>query len=240
MAPGAVGEALDLERMVAQPTWRELLVDMVVSEDFDPWNLDIVQISDKYLEHIRGMQINDLHIPANLILAASILLRFKSDALHFEEEEQVVQDEVYLGEAGEAPSEIPMLSLRTRIPPKRKVSLGELISSLNDVFESIKKRASSARHEPIQMMSIEIPRETIEEKMNELFSMVKKLSDKEGMVTFSSLLPKKTAEAKIGVLMPLLHLAQERKVWIAQEKMFGEIFVQIADDAHGRKSKTNN
>ena len=81
---------VDLEHLVKQPTWKEMLLDLVVKEQLDPWNIDIGLIAEKYVKHIREMQTLDLHIPANLILAASILLRFKSDAVRLEEEEQVV------------------------------------------------------------------------------------------------------------------------------------------------------
>ena len=130
---------VDLEQLVAQPTWREMLLDLVVSEKLDPWNIDLVDIASRYLERVRKLQKLDLRVPANLILAASILLRFKSDALRFEEEEQVVEQQTFIDEA-QAPVEIPMLSLRTRIPRKRKVTLNELMSALEEVFEEQRKR----------------------------------------------------------------------------------------------------
>ena len=132
-------DKIDLEHLVAQPTWREMLLDLVASEKLDPWNIDIVDIAGRYLVRIRNLQMMDLHVPANLILAASILLRFKSDALKFEEEEQVVEQEVFIDEQ-KVPVEIPMLSLRTRIPPKRKVTLDELVNALEEVFEEQKIR----------------------------------------------------------------------------------------------------
>ncbi|MEW6329719.1 MAG: segregation/condensation protein A [Candidatus Micrarchaeota archaeon] len=216
---------MDLERLVAEPTWKEMLLELVAKEQIDPWNIDIIDVADKYLARIRALQLLDLHIPANLILASSILLRFKSDALRFEEEEQVVESEVFIADE-QPPVEVPMLSLRTRIPPKRRLSLGELVHALESVFEDIRRRATRAPP-PMGHITITIPKYDIEERMNEILSRAQRLADKEGMLTFSSLLKKRTREEKINTLIPMLHLAQDNKLSLAQEKFFGEIFIHI-------------
>ena len=63
--------------------------------------------------------------------------------------------------------------------------------------------------------------------MNLIFNKVKKSADKKGLVTFSSLLKEKTRNEIIFTLLPLLHLAQDEKITIFQEKFFGEIFIQL-------------
>jgi segregation and condensation protein A len=215
---------VDLEQLVAQPTWREMLLDLVVSEKLDPWNIDLADIATKYLQRVRKLQKLDLRVPANLILAASILLRFKSDALRFEEEEQVVEQQTFIDEA-QAPVEIPMLSLRTRIPRKRKVTLNELMSALEEVFEEQRKR----QEKPVirENLIINVPKYNITKQMNEIFSKVTRMADASGLVTFSSLLKEKSRKEIIYTLIPLLHLAQDGKLSIFQEKFFGEIFIQL-------------
>ena len=93
-----------------------------------PWEIDPVEIADKFLGRMRKIQTTDLMIPANLVLAASILLYLKSEALKFEEE-QVAEEQVYL-EDERPPIEVPVLTLRSRIPPKRRVTLAELMSAI--------------------------------------------------------------------------------------------------------------
>lgn len=222
-------KTVDLEHLVTQPTWREMLLDLVVSEKLDPWNIDIVDIASRYLERIRNLQKLDLRVPANLILAASILLRFKSDALRFEEEEQVVEQQTFIDE--QTPVEIPMLSLRTRIPRKRKVTLNELMSALEEVFEEQRKR----QEKPVikESMVINIPKYDITERMKEIYRRVKENADASGLVTFSSLLKKRTREEIIYTLLPILHLAQDGRVSIFQEKFFGEIFIQLPSEGKG-------
>ncbi|MCS7109693.1 MAG: segregation/condensation protein A, partial [Candidatus Micrarchaeota archaeon] len=78
-----------IEKLVYKPTWREILIEIVDSNNLDPWNIDIAIVTNSYIEKIKNMKIEDLHIPANVILAASILLRFKAQAFVFEEPEPI-------------------------------------------------------------------------------------------------------------------------------------------------------
>ncbi len=225
---------VDLEKLVAQPTWREMLFDLVVSEKLDPWNIDLVDITSKYLERVRKLQKLDLRVPANLILAASILLRFKSDALRFEEEEQVVEQQTFIDEA-QAPVEIPMLSLRTRIPRKRKVTLNELMGALEEVFEEQRRK----QEKPVikEKMVIDIPQYDITQRMKEIYERVEKCSDSKGLVTFSSLLKERSRKEIIYTLLPVLHLAQDGKLSVFQEKFFGEIFIQLPTKEDVKKTE---
>ncbi|MBI5159158.1 segregation/condensation protein A [Candidatus Micrarchaeota archaeon] len=217
--------AVDLEKIVIQPTWREMLVELVASEQFDAWNIDIVSIADKYMEKIKELQVLELHVPANIILAASILLRFKSEALQFEEQVQEMAEEVFI-EDGKAPVEIPLISLRTRIPPKRKATLPELLSALDRVLSEKKQRAERPIITP-QIIELELQKYDIEEKMSELLSRIETNADSEGLASFSSLLTERNPLEIVRTLLPLLHLSQEAKVSLIQDEIFGEIFIHL-------------
>jgi segregation and condensation protein A len=223
------GEDLKLEKIVALPTWREILLELVASKKLDPWNIDIVDITAGYVERLKGMELSDLRVPANLILAAAILLRFKSDALRFEEETQVVEEQTYVEEDTE-PTVIPVLELRTRIPPKRMVSLDELLVAMEKVFEEQKKREERLAAIPIpQVINIQLPEFNIEERMEKVYQNVVRTVDSTGLSTFSGILPGKTPLDMITTLLPLLHLVQDRRLSIFQEKFLGEIFIRVRD-----------
>jgi segregation and condensation protein A len=220
---------VNLERLVAFPTWREMLLDLVHAQKMDPWNIDIGEIATKYLDRIKNLEIRDLRLPANLILAASILLRFKSDALSLEEEEQTVTPEVFVGEE-EAAVEIPMIELRSRIPPRRQVTLDELMGAMEKVFEEQQKREEKAARRMVEIpsaMNIAIPEFDIEEEMVELYDRVEGSADKEGLVLFSALADMGNPQEVIYTLLPVLHLVQDKRVSIFQEEFFGEIFVRL-------------
>jgi segregation and condensation protein A len=237
----SMGNGVKLETIVGLPTWREALLELVDTHKLDPWNIDIVEVASGYLQKIRNMEMLDLRIPANLILAAAILIRFKSDALRFEEqaplpEEAVAPDEDY-GVAG-----IPPLELNGRIPPKRMVTLDELITAMDRVFDEQKKREEKAgRIEIPSVMNIELPEFNIEQRMAEVYGRVLEEKDSEGLATFSSLLREGTSEEIIYTLLPMLHLVQDRKLTVFQEKFFGEIFIRVQEESgkvKGENGKT--
>lgn len=56
----------------------ELLVDLAKEGEIDPWDIDIVRVTDKFLERLDR---SDLRTSARALFYASVLLRMKSDAL---------------------------------------------------------------------------------------------------------------------------------------------------------------
>ncbi len=60
----------------------DILLQLVTMGKVDPpWNIDIVDLTEKYIERLREMRELDLRVSARAILAASILVRMKSEAL---------------------------------------------------------------------------------------------------------------------------------------------------------------
>ncbi len=228
-------EDMKLERIVEYPTWREMLLDLVASKKLDPWNIDIIEITTSYIERIRKMEMLDLRVPANLILAAAILIRFKASALRFEEEAQIPTEETYVPEEGGEPEVIPMLELKTRIPPKRMVTLDELLLAMERVFDEQKKREEKAQRIEIpSVINIQLPEFNIEQKMEEVYQRVLSEKDAEGLATFSAILRSREPLEVITTLLPVLHLVQDRRISIFQEKFFGEIFIRVRE-ASGKK-----
>ena len=59
----------------------EILVSMAKSGKIDPWNVDIVDVTDKYLAHLFQMKAQNLRLTGRTLLFAAILLRLKSNVL---------------------------------------------------------------------------------------------------------------------------------------------------------------
>jgi hypothetical protein len=72
---------LPLTSIVGKPSWKQLLIELVITEKVDPWDVDIVKVSDGFFRMVKQMEKVDFHIPANIILASAILLKYKSNAL---------------------------------------------------------------------------------------------------------------------------------------------------------------
>ena len=59
----------------------EILVQMAKNGKIDPWNVDIVDVTDKYLAHLFQMKAQNLRLTGRTLLFAAILLRLKSNVL---------------------------------------------------------------------------------------------------------------------------------------------------------------
>lgn len=232
LAPDAHKKFDNLHELVVNPTWRDVIIDVVHSGQIDAWNLDIVDITDRYISQVREMKVHNLHIPANVILAASILLRFKSEALDLMEEEEEIPMLEGFDEAQAAGLDVQPLQLRFRIPPKRTVTLTDLITSLNEAMDIEYRREQRVKLKVNPVLEIKLPDYDIEKEMVSIIGTVEKIADPEGWLTFSQLLGemnKAGSRGKVLTLLPILHLCQEHKLHIVQDEVFGEILIQFGD-----------
>ncbi len=83
---------LPLASMVRKPSWKQLLIDLVVTEKLDPWDIDIIKVAEGFTKMVAEMKQLDFHIPANIILASAILLKYKSNALRIYQEPEPIEE----------------------------------------------------------------------------------------------------------------------------------------------------
>ena len=58
-----------------------ILVDMAKAGKIDPWNIDIVDVTDKYLAHMIDLKSQNLRVTGRTFLFAAVLLKLKSNVL---------------------------------------------------------------------------------------------------------------------------------------------------------------
>jgi segregation and condensation protein A len=228
---------LNLQEFVKNATWRELLVELVETNKLDPWDIDIIKVVDSYITAIKKMQVMDLHIPANIILAASILLRMKSESINVTQLDEVLDQEEPVQTERIIP-DVPTLIPRLRLQPKRKITLNELMDALGDAIKINERRVSviKQRAEPI---SIVVEKDDIDEKIRIAYNLVKDNVDKEGVTTFARLSSGFGGFENIllSLFVPLLFLAHKGEVVLMQDQFFNEIFVKLGGDGgNGRKA----
>ncbi|MDP6704010.1 MAG: segregation/condensation protein A, partial [archaeon] len=154
---------LNLDQILqSERAWEYVLLDIVRSENLDPWDIDISRLTEKYTERINEMKEFDLKVPARLLLAAAILLRMKSDRLVDAEEREAYEellsgDEDFLfgdEEEESGPSEeVPLLTLITKRKHLRKVTLEDLIGKLE---VSMRPKEKKVKIEPFVLVFDEI------------------------------------------------------------------------------------
>jgi len=201
----------------------DILLQLVTMGKVDPWNIDIVDLTEKYIERIREMQDLDLRISARAILAASILLRMKTEALLYgngEEEEEKEEERI-------------RVEVEPYVPPLRRVeryyTLDDLIEALMDALEEAEKK------KPRKKKKVEIEEEIfvvddfrvdIEKHVNRLYEIVKELYEEtKEKIPFWELIFDPTPKIVARTFLYLLFLANMGKVELIQEEPFGEIFV---------------
>lgn len=215
-------------------TWKNLIYTLVKSEEMDPWDINVSELTKKYIEMIKKLKELDFNVSGKVLLAAAILLRMKSNILIDRDISQFDSmlagyeedfDEEYDEETGEVKKlEKHELIPKTPQPRKRKVSVYDLVNALQQALE-VKKR----RLHRIPKVEIEVPEKKfdISNLMQQIYSRILNFFKTGDKVTFTQLVPTDTKENKVHTFIPLLHLANMRKLDLHQEKHFGEINILL-------------
>jgi len=221
-----------LEMIIKEKSWEELIYNIVSYEGLDPWDIDIIKLTDSFLKYIEGMKTLDFRIPAKVVLVAAILLKLKSEVLspikggeegYFPEEGQLPLELAWIKE------EISKMSLK---PPmerhvKRKVTLDELVNALKKAMK-VKDKKERVKRTLGRRLRREIgEEEDIELRIGKLMSsidgLLMKLKSKK--VEFSKIVEKWERDDIVRHFVPLLHLSSRGKVGTEQEEFFKEIFI---------------
>ncbi|NJE85718.1 segregation/condensation protein A [Thermococcus sp. CX2] len=207
----------------------DILLQLVQMGKVDPWNIDIVDLTEKYIERLREMKELDLRVSARAILAASILVRMKSEALLYADEK----------EEEEKHEEHIRVEVEPLAPPLRRVeryyTFDDLLDALMDALEEAEKR------KPRKKKKVEIEEEIfvvddfrvdIEKHVNRLHEIVRKLySETREPIRFWDLVFDPSPKIVARTFLYLLFLSNMGKVELIQEEPFGEILVVPVEES---------
>ncbi len=214
--------------IIDQPNWKLLLFDLVKSNEFDIWNINIVSLTDLYLKKIIALKDANLLVPANALLAASILLKIKAYTLKLtsiEPEDELIfpKDEDIL---------LNTLNLNNPIRNKEgQVSLDELIEAIDFIMHKPTKKNLERMIKEKTETDFVVPRinENINVRINTLYSSIKESADNDGCLTFKNLFSKDFTNFDVvnNLFIPLLFLSQDQKINVWQDDFFSEIFIKL-------------
>ncbi len=222
--------------------WQEIIYDLINTEQLDPWDINITILTDKYLEKVNKIEEADFFTSSKVLLAAALLLKIKSEILLNEYVKSI--DEILFGkeekkkyvlEKIELEGEIPELILRSPIPRFKKVTLKELIESLNKAITTENRRIKKEiiNRNAFREASFSMPKRKfniknkIQEIYDELFHHLEK-NKKNKKISFTEFIGKNKEERIISFL-PLLHLETQKKIWLEQETHFDEIHIWLKE-----------
>ena len=237
-----------------KPDWQAIIYDLIHTEQLDPWDIDLVVLTEKYFEKILqlGEELEDEEAPdfyasSKVLLAASLLLRIKSEFLlnkHIKSIDEVLfgkkEDKKYVMERIEIDEdELPILIPKTPLPRARRVTLPELMSALNKAMSTesrrIKREVSIKRAQKLSEVDFpQFKRIDVKDRIKHFYARVlsnlkKKAISKErhvNKVGYSDLIGKEREE-KLASFLPLLHLSNSKRLWLEQEKHLDEIWIYL-------------
>ncbi len=219
--------------------WQEIIYDLINTEQLDPWDINLNILANRYLEKIQELEEADFFVSSKVLLAASLLLRIKSEILLNKYLKSI--DEILFGkkeekkkyglERIELEEEIPDLIPRTPIPRFKKVTLNELMEALNKAITTENRRIKKEiiKKNALRETGISLPKKNtigIKDKIKNIHSRVLDHFNKtdEKKIAFSKFAGE-TKEQKIEHFYPLLELENRQKLWLEQEGHFEEIHI---------------
>ena len=212
----------------------EILVNLVREGEINPWNIDIVEITDKFLHHIEELERMDLRISGRTLHYAAILLRMKSNILV---EEPVIEDDSWIDDPDFFDvDDYPVPKPPVRRHSQRSVTLDELILELEkaEVVErrkTIRKKAREtielARPTTEQVLGI-AHEEDIEGRLDSMRETLSSILEDRTYIALSELLSGDRSN-KLMTYISLLFLATNKEIWLEQEELFGELYIRYPD-----------
>lgn len=220
-------------------SWQSIIYDLINTEQLDPWDMDLSLLAQKYLDRIKEIEEANFFISSKVLLAASLLLRIKSEILLNEYIPSL--DEILFGKKEEKPVKIqetldfdedaPHLIVRTPLPRFRKISLEELMSALNKAIATetrrIRKVVVARQQEYETALALPKNRINLNESILRVHSQLNEIfSQTEEKLAFSHLSGKERDD-KVATFIPLLHLDNQQKVWLEQNGHCEEIWILL-------------
>ena len=220
-----------------------ILVELTQQGKIDPWDIDIVELTDSFLRRIEELQKMDLRISSRTLLYSSIFLRMKSSGILVVEEEEFDELDSDFSEELDfpEPEEFPIPKLPVRRVSTRPVTLNELILELKKAEKTLSKKKEKKARKAIRDIYSPEPQlttgdvlgiaheEAISSRLAFLWAKLSELFAKHHEVIFSKFL--ETSEDRIMDYLSLLFLASNRKIWLFQNELFSELYIYPGEDS---------
>ena len=209
----------------------EILVQLAKRGEIDPWNIDIVDITDKFLRTVEEMEVMDLRISGRTLHYAAILLRMKSEYLVEDDidDDEMEEEDDFFDDFNVTDYPIPQPPVRRR--SVRPVTLTELIEELNKaelVSDKRRTRKENKARRRVNITTEEVLEMAHDENIESSMMLVQESLDgmfkTKELISFSDL--SGVSPDKVITYISLLFLANRREVWLEQEELFGELYIR--------------
>ncbi len=215
--------------IIYEPNWKSMLYDLIKTNDLTLWDIDLINLTDLYLQKIKEMQEQNLLVPANALLVAAILLKLKTYSLKLstidDEEEEL---KIPINDALDVGNKID-LTTPTRLK-EGQISLEELINVVEVVMNKPTTKNLDRKIKEQKEVVFTLPEKTtdITERIEEFYNNLKQSTDNNNLVLFSKVINKVDPNMVINnCFIPMLFLTMDKKIEAWQEDFFSEIFIKL-------------
>ena len=250
-------EAFDLEFNNINPENKEvdgieILVQMAKQGKIDPWNIDIIDVTDKYLTHLFQSKAQNLRLTGRTLLFASILLKLKSNILEgvelsdfepqVEEPDLEFDDDTLDYESEYIPTnnvvsidEVLQRRTSVRLNRNRVVTLRDLIrqlefyemldkkQSLKNAHERAKRRVKNYSNlSPEDIINLAHD-EYIEKGVQRLRANLEEILNRQDKIELNELTL--LGMDKISAYISLLFLTAESNYDLVQDEFYSDLYV---------------
>jgi|GEM_PF-123881 len=212
-----------------------IMVELAKSGKIDPWDIDIVELTDSFLGRVEELKKMDLRISSRTLLYSAILLRMKSSGIL---EEDVPEEEPDFFDYDEfpEPDKFPIPKLPVRRLSTRPVTLNELISELRKAEKALSRKNDKKARQALE--TPEVPKgpqlstgdvlgiahdEAIGVRLDLIWDRLSISFQMQPYVVFSVFMEE--SEDRVMDYISLLFLASSKKIWLCQKELFGELFI---------------
>lgn len=216
-----------------------LLISLAERGEIDPWDVQVIDVVDRFLSRLIVSDRRDLYDSGQAILYASMLVLLKANSLSDSQsayEQPDIDDDLEELEISADSLRLPtdfdkrLRRLPVALPPKaRKITLEELIAQIEAIAEIVDRKPSKPSKRPIQGKVARraamkaIAELAHKENLSEMVAEIERyfLIHPDEEIEISALA--EVFNDRVGVFWGLLLMSSQSKVELFQEEFYGKI-----------------
>ncbi|NUN65886.1 segregation/condensation protein A [Pseudanabaena biceps] len=218
-----------------------LLIDLAERGEIDPWDVQVIDVVDRFLSRLIVSDRRDLYDSGQAMLYASMLVLLKANSLSesqlaYDQVEEILEDEadvnVEIANSLRLPTDFDkrLRRLPVALPPKaRRITLEELIAQIEAIAEIVDRKSSKpakrqtqgkmARKAAMKAIAQLAHKENLSEMVEEIERYFVRHPHEE--IEIADLA--EVFSDRVGVFWGLLLMASQSKVDLYQSEFYGKI-----------------
>ncbi len=218
-----------------------LLIDLAERGEIDPWDVQVIDVVDRFLSRLIISDRRDLYDSGQAMLYAAMLVLLKANSLSdiqtsYEQAEDDRDEDMagaeVIADALRLPTDFDkrLRRLPVALPPKaRRITLEELIAQIEAIAEIVDRKTSKPAKRPTQgKMARKAAMKAIaqlahKENLSEMVEEIERyfLLHPDDEIEISDLA--EVFNDRVGVFWGLLLMSSQSKVELFQEEFYGKI-----------------